>query len=530
MAIVRLVALLLALLALGGSCAAVASADEAAEIFDPAKMYVIKLTLPPSSETALADEPYEYQPGTFSIASSDGTPGGVGAFTPPVEVGIRLKGNYSFRPLGEKSAFKIKFKGSERLRGLRILTLNNMVWDPSMLHETLAYTAFRDAGVPASRTGFAYVYVNGQDFGIHLNIETLDEIALAKLFGSFNEDSQHLYEGENSADVRPGGAGAYEIDEGSDDRSDLDALIGAVNSEGPPDWTTRVSPFADLEEMTRMWATEKYVGEWDGYAGQPEEWTPNNYYLYSDPEGRFQMMPWGADETWMTEHKLAFDGPAGTLFDHCLADIACAALYKQSVAAVRDAIASANLDSLATETAAMLAPWQAMEQVNSSREEHDSAEIQDEVADVREFIAGRPREAAEWLGEAPRDDGSTGSDSSSGPEPDPNSGSDPHLHIQLPTRNFEVIRKWVTGGILRVQVDVRQRGVLFQKVTVRTTEGPVVACRIRTQVKRPGRLTLRCRLPDSAREQLRQGHQGISVLIRFTPSEGKSQSVVRRVP
>ena len=34
--------------------------------------------------------------------------------------------------------------------------------------------------MPASRTGYAYVYVNGDDYGVHLNIETLDEVALAR--------------------------------------------------------------------------------------------------------------------------------------------------------------------------------------------------------------------------------------------------------------------------------------------------------------------------------------------------------------
>jgi CotH kinase protein len=52
--------------------------------------------------------------------------------------------------------------------------------------------------VPASRTGYAYVYVNGEDYGIHLDIEALDEIALAKLFGSFDEGVQHLYEGKTA--------------------------------------------------------------------------------------------------------------------------------------------------------------------------------------------------------------------------------------------------------------------------------------------------------------------------------------------
>ena len=59
-------------------------------------------------------------------------------------------------------------------------------------------------------------------------------------------------------------------------------------------------PTADLAEMTRMWAVEKYIDHWDGYSGHAVPgFRPNNYYLYSDPSGRFQMLPWGADQAWI---------------------------------------------------------------------------------------------------------------------------------------------------------------------------------------------------------------------------------------
>ena len=63
------------------------------------------------------------------------------------------------------------------------------------------------------------------------------------------------------------------------------------------------------------------------------QFQPNNYYLYSDPAGRFQMLPWGTDET--CERRLPFDGPAGLLFDKCLADPACAALYREELGGAR---------------------------------------------------------------------------------------------------------------------------------------------------------------------------------------------------
>jgi hypothetical protein len=71
-----------------------------------------------------------------------------------------LKGHGTFRPLGKKSAFKLKFAKKDRFFWLKKLTLNNMVQDASMIHETLGYEVLRAVGVPAPRTGFAYVRVN----------------------------------------------------------------------------------------------------------------------------------------------------------------------------------------------------------------------------------------------------------------------------------------------------------------------------------------------------------------------------------
>ena len=80
--------------------------------------------------------PTEYYDATFSLTTAGGTYG-------PLAVGVRLKGGLgSFRPLAGKAAFKVKFNHSvagQRFLGLKKLTLNNMVQDKSMIHETLAY-------------------------------------------------------------------------------------------------------------------------------------------------------------------------------------------------------------------------------------------------------------------------------------------------------------------------------------------------------------------------------------------------------
>jgi hypothetical protein len=128
--------------------APVARADEAASLFDPTTVVEIDLDLPEASRDALASDPGEYVDATFSLTGPDGSYG-------PLAIGARLKGSASFRPLSGKAAFKLKLghtvKG-QRILGLKTLTLNNMVQDPSMLHEALAYEVFRAAGAPATRT------------------------------------------------------------------------------------------------------------------------------------------------------------------------------------------------------------------------------------------------------------------------------------------------------------------------------------------------------------------------------------------
>jgi hypothetical protein len=502
---------------------AAAVEDPAAPMFDPSTVDVIELKLPPTSIEALEAEPGAYVPGTFEIAKTDGTPGGVGAFSAPLKVEIRLKGSTSFRELDDKSAFKLKFKKTERYLGLKKMTLNNMVQDPSMTHETLSYAAFRASGVPAPRTGFAYLYVNGEDFGLELNVETMDDLALEKRFGAFKKPPQHLYEGASGADVEPGRATDFEVDEGDEaDLSDLEALIGAANSTGPEPWSTRIDPFADLGEMTTMWAVEKYVGQWDGYSGRDGAFQPNNYYLYSDPSGRFQMIPWGTDETWLQSRPVTFDGRAGLLFNECLEDPICEALYRESLGAAAAAIAGLDLRAQASELAATLGPWQQLEAGNDRRE-HSLHEIREAVAATRRFIAARPAQVSDFLNPPSGEPGPAGtppppSPTTTNPAPEP-----------APERLLRVGRLELQGSALHTDLHVSAAGELDQRATISIGGEPVHACGYRMQVAGARTVDLRCPLTPAVRERLRAHWLRLTVTTRFSAAAGAAETAVRRV-
>jgi CotH kinase protein/RTX calcium-binding nonapeptide repeat (4 copies) len=388
-------------------------------LFSPAAVVEIDLTLPQESIDALNADPDEYVDGTFSLTTPSENFG-------PLDVGIRLKGSAigSFRPLGGKAAFQVKLGHSvpdQQFFGLKTLTLNNMVQDPSMIHEVLAYEVFRSAGVPASRTGYAYVRVNDQDYGVYLNIETLDDVMLSRWL----ESTQHLYEGEYDpdavppgVDALPGNAGRFSVHEGSEtDLSDLVALIATVNGDG--DFSNRVKSVADLRQLTRMWAVEKYIGHWDGYSAREEHlggYQPTNYFLHSDEGDRFTMLPCDTDQTFAgspdsTNPHLAFDGKGGVMFNECLHDPSCLSLYRNAVRDVRSLIGGLDLDSRAASTSALLAPWQKQD----PRREYTLEDIQSAVGATRDFIATRPCDVAAWLEDphtTPPDTGIAGTDGS----------------------------------------------------------------------------------------------------------------------
>jgi hypothetical protein len=505
----------LALCLLPGTAIAEPPADEATPMYARDAVVVIDLTLPQASIEALELDPDEYQPGTFSLAFSDGSPDGIGPATEPIEIGIRLKGGASFRTLAQKAAFKLKLnyvKGRKFL-GLKKMTLNNMVQDPSMIHEVLSYEVFRTAGVAAPRTGYAYVRLNGEDYGLYLNVETFDDISLGRWFGDF-DDPQHLYEGAYATDVAPGSASAFEVDEGDEeDLADLEALIAAVAAEGRP-FHERVISLADLEQMTRMWAVEKYIGHWDGYSGIEGSLFPSNYYLFSDPAGEFQMLPWGTDQTW--GERLRFDGAAGILFNQCMADPECKALYREALVEVGQTVDGLGLDAVAAETAEMLAPWQGLA---APREEHGSAAIHAAVDRARTFIADRPRELEDWLHPDFLPEGHPPVDASSEAGDDGASlGASMHLErISLVT------------GTVTTQLIARVAGQAYQRVEVQTADGPIPACSARANAPRVGPLVLRCALSAAIQRRRRARWLKLNVRTSFVAAHGTVESTVRRI-
>ncbi|OUC12199.1 MAG: hypothetical protein B0A82_23745, partial [Alkalinema sp. CACIAM 70d] len=107
-------------------------------------------------------------------------------------IGMRSRGSQSRSPIKPSIGLDFgRYTSSQRFLGLKTLVLRNLNQDASMMHERLAESLFRRAGLVASREAHARLYVNGEYVGVYLLVEPVDEHMLRTRVG---EDSGYLYE------------------------------------------------------------------------------------------------------------------------------------------------------------------------------------------------------------------------------------------------------------------------------------------------------------------------------------------------
>jgi hypothetical protein len=235
------------------------------------------------------------------------------------DVGVRLKGNHSFRPLGEKSSFKVKFnkfvKGT-RFLGLEGLTFNNMVVDSSMLREWISYRVMDEIGVPAARAGFSQIYLNDKEYGLYLTLEPYDDEFLERVF---DDPSGNLYEAENGADINTS-VDPWDQDEGEDEsRDDLLAFSLLAQEEGSAVFFGDQA-MVDMPKFLAFLAGESIVGHFDGHIGG------HNFYIYHEPtEDLWSYQPSGMDQC-LARHVTPYEHE-GFLGYKCLHEEDCLVEY-----------------------------------------------------------------------------------------------------------------------------------------------------------------------------------------------------------
>ena len=211
-------------------------------------------------------------------------------------VAIRTKGNNSLTSVAssdsDRYSFKIDFDyydDNGNYYGLKKLCLNNNYSDNSSMREYISYKIMGELGLDVPQCGYSNITVNGEEWGLYLAVEAIDETFLATHFDDATGD---LYKPEGQE-----GTGADLVYDGDDissytglnlktneDTSDGKKIIALMKALEDGE---NLEDLLDVESALKYIAANVALANFDSYLGN----TTHNYYLYEE-DGYFTVIPW----------------------------------------------------------------------------------------------------------------------------------------------------------------------------------------------------------------------------------------------
>ena len=350
------------------------NADDSA-LYDPLNPFLVEITLPPTSLTLLNADGRTYVPADVAITLPTGEVVFAGS------TGVRLKGSVgSYRNLDGKAGFKVdlgQYDGSQALFGTQKFTFNNCVQDPSYVRQWATYEVLRQSGFPAPRVGYANVYVNGELYGLYLHLETTDESFVNRYF----PNTKLLYEGQVPTDFDLDNWVYFQRDIGSaTDGALLANLVNVLGTLPRAETWAVAEPFVDRDQVTLDFAVEAWVGHWDGYA-----FNNNNFFAHFDgTDDKLRMFTWGVDQT-LSDYIDPYRNGA-RLQRGCLANADCRLLYSQKLLSISAAVRASDIPNQMLAIFAALAP----DMVADPRREQSQADGESTRDEAYNFLLARP--------------------------------------------------------------------------------------------------------------------------------------------
>ena len=231
-------------------------------------------------------------------------------------VGIRGKGNTSLSTVStmdsDRYSFKIEFDqydSSISYHGLDKLSLNNIIQDTTYMKDYLTYRMMAEFGVDVPLCSFVFITVNGEDWGLYLAVEGVEDSFLQRNYGS---DYGELYKPDSMSFGGGRGNGQdFDMSEfaGEENWNQADGMMPGFNrgqaAENTEEASSAMEESADAVESAQQPAQ---APEMTGEITMPEGFDPT-----AMGEGSGEMaMPEGFDPTAMGEGNGEMTMPQGT--------------------------------------------------------------------------------------------------------------------------------------------------------------------------------------------------------------------------
>ena len=176
--------LLLCLLFMNGEALGIQKAENVigyeSRLFDTSRVHTIDIVMDDWDSFIASAESEEYSLCTLVIDGEKVS-----------NVGIRGKGNTSLSTVSsmdsQRYSFKVEFDQYDSALsyyGLDKLSLNNIIQDTTYMKDYLTYRMMAEFGVAAPLCSYAYITVNGEDWGLYLAVEGVEDAFLLRNYGS----------------------------------------------------------------------------------------------------------------------------------------------------------------------------------------------------------------------------------------------------------------------------------------------------------------------------------------------------------
>jgi spore coat protein H len=225
-------------------------------------------------------------------------------------VGLRFKGSYGTLDLcfdreGQlicpKLSMKVKFDEyalDRRFFGLKRLNFHSMIRDATKLHEHVAYGLYREQGLPAPRSTWAELRVNGETLGLFSMVEQIDGRFTAERFSS-GGDGNLYKEAWPESDSAAYYADHLETNEQTGSHEGMLAFAAALTSTSDDERNAALGTFMDLDALYRYMAVDDAIANSDGITAiycETEPCENHNYYFYQEElRPFFWLIPWDVD-------------------------------------------------------------------------------------------------------------------------------------------------------------------------------------------------------------------------------------------
>ncbi|MEO8146895.1 MAG: CotH kinase family protein [Bacteroidia bacterium] len=221
-------------------------------------------------------------------------------------IGFRLRGNTS-RTAGKKS-FKVSFNTfvhGQKFSGIEKMNLNGEHNDPSIVRSKLFWETGERMRLPFNRSNHVELYINGNYYGLYINVEHEDENFLkARYLNNWGNYYKCLYPADlaylgtnpDNYKITSGGRRVYnlKINDVADDYTDLKNFITKLTFGSGNVYQNDLEEVFNVNSFLRIYAFDILTGNWDNYAGNM-----NNYYLYHNPEtDKIDYIPYDVDNTY----------------------------------------------------------------------------------------------------------------------------------------------------------------------------------------------------------------------------------------